>query len=169
MAMQFTVIGRLAKDPEFKSVNDVKVLKLNVISNEKTKVGTEWKERSDGFYCDLYGPLGETMFNNQTFGKGDLVYIQGRIRNHSYVKNGTTVYRDVYIIDKVERLISMKNQANRNTSHPVSQIDESFYPDTYQPVQQPIQQPSPQPEPQMVNNNTVMTPTTSAVDSDIPF
>ena len=28
MAMQFTVIGRLAKDPEFKSVNDVKVLKL---------------------------------------------------------------------------------------------------------------------------------------------
>ena len=55
MAMQFTVIGRLAKDPEFKSVNDVKVLKLNVISNEKTKSGTEWRERSDGFYCDLYG------------------------------------------------------------------------------------------------------------------
>ena len=160
MAMQFSVIGRLAKDPEFKSVGDVKVLKLNVISNEKTKSGTEWKERSDGFYCDLYGPLGETMFNNQTFGKGDLVYIQGRIRNHSYVKNGTTVYRDVYIIDKVERLISMKNQANRNTSHPVSQIDESFYPDTYQPVQ---------PAPQMVNNNTVMTPTVSAVDSDCPF
>jgi single-stranded DNA-binding protein len=101
------------------------------------------------------------MFNNQTFGKGDLVYIQGRIRNHSYVKNGATVYRDVYIIDKVERLISMKNQANRNTSHPVSQIDESFYPDTYQPVQQPAQQ--------MVNNNTVMIPTGSEVDSDVPF
>ena len=100
------------------------------------------------------------MFNNQTFGKGDLVYIQGRIRNHSYVKKGTTVYRDVYIIDKVERLISMKNQANRNTSHPVSQIDESFYPDTYQPVQ---------PAPQMVNSNTVMTPTTSAIDDEIPF
>ena len=163
--MQFTVIGRLAKDPEFKSVNDVKVLKLNVISNEKTKSGTEWKERSDGFYCDLYGPLGETMFNNQTFGKGDLVYIQGRIRNHSYVKNGATIYRDVYIIDKVERLISMKNQANRNTSHPVSQIDESFYPEAYQPVQQP----SPQPVPQMVNDNTVMIPTGNEVDSEIPF
>lgn len=89
------------------------------------------------------------------------MYIQGRIRNHSYVKNGATVYRDVYIIDKVERLISMKNQANRNTSHPVSQIDESFYPDTYQPVQQPSQQ--------MVNNNTVMIPTGSEVDSDVPF
>ena len=83
------------------------------------------------------------MFNNQTFGKGDLVYIQGRIRNHSYVKNGTTVYRDVYIIDKVERLISMKNRANRNTSYPVSQIDESFYPDTYQPIQEPSPQPVP--------------------------
>lgn len=160
MAMQFSVIGRLAKDPEFKSVGDVKVLKLNVISNEKTKSGTEWKERSDGFYCDLYGPLGETMFNNQTFGKGDLVYIQGRIRNHSYVKNGTTIYRDVYIIDKVERLISMKNQANRNTSHPVSQIDESFYPEAYQPIQEPV--------PQMVNN-TVMTPTGNEVDFDTPF
>lgn len=160
MAMQFTVIGRLAKDPEFKSVNDVKVLKLNVISNEKTKSGTEWKERSDGFYCDLYGPLGETMFNNQTFGKGDLVYIQGRIRNHSYVKNGTTFYRDVYIIDKIERLISMKNQANRNNSHPVSQIDESFYPEAYQPIQEPV--------PQMVNN-TVMTPTGNEVDQDVPF
>lgn len=163
--MQFTVIGRLAKDPEFKSVGDVKILKLNVISNEKTKSGTEWKERSDGFYCDLYGPLGETMFNNQTFGKGDLVYIQGRIRNHSYVKNGTTIYRDVYIIDKVERLISMKNQANRNTSHPVSQIDESFYPEAYQPIQEP----SPQPVPQMANNNTVMIPTGNEVDFDVPF
>ena len=163
--MQFTVIGRLAKDPEFKSANDVKVLKLNVISNEKTKSGTEWKERSDGFYCDLYGPLGETMFNNQTFGKGDLVYIQGRIRNHSYVKNGATVYRDVYIIDKVERLISMKNQANRNTSYPVSQIDESFYPDAYQPIQEP----SPQPVAQMANDNITMIPTGSEVDQDVPF
>ena len=71
----------------------------------------------------------------------------------------------MYIIDKVERLISMKNRANRNTSYPVSQIDESFYPDTYQPVQQP----SLQPEPQMVNDNTVMIPTAGAIDENIPF
>ena len=55
----------------------------------------------------------------------------------------------------------MKNQANRNTSHPVSQVDESFYPDTYQPVQEPA--------PQMVNNNTIMIPTGSEIDENIPF
>ena len=81
------------------------------------------------------------------------------------MKNGITVYRDVYIIDKVERLISMKNQANRNTSHPVSQIDESFYPEAYQPIQQPSQQPAPQ----MINDNTVMIPTAGAIDENIPF
>ena len=159
--MQFNVIGRLAKDPEFKVVNTLKILNINVISNEKTKVNQEWRERSDGFYCTLYGPLGETMYNNQTFGKGDLVNIQGRIRNDSYVKNGVTIYRDVYIIDKIERLISMRNQNRQTNNHPISQIDSSYLQEQYQPVQNSMEA--------YTTTNDVVLPTGSEVDGDVPF
>ena len=118
MTAQATLIGRLAKDPEFKSYNNgaTKILKITIITNKAIKRGTEWVEQSNTFYADIFGPLAEVLYNNKTLQKGDLVKLDCEIYNTSYEKDGKTIYSNNFKVYDFTRLA--RPQANRPQNQP---------------------------------------------------
>ena len=150
--------GRLAKDPELivrqrTDGTEFSILKLNIITNSSRKVNGEWKEKSHGFFVDLFGPLAETLFQNKTLLKGDLVNLDCDIENNSYEKNGMTIYTNEFKLVDFTRLVrAPSNRTATANANPMAYADD--YSNT--PVSASIPQ------------NTVV-PSPSPVDEDCPF
>ena len=60
------------------------------------------QERTDFFRIKCFGSQAEA--HGKYLGKGSLVFVQGKIRNTKYEKDGQTVYGTDFIADKVDYL-----------------------------------------------------------------
>ena len=150
--------GRLAKDPELvvrkrPDGTEFSILKLNIITNSPRKVNGEWKEKSHGFFVDLFGPLANTLYQNRTLLKGDLVNLDCDIENSSYEKNGMTIYTNEFKLVDFTRLVrAPSNRTATANANPMTYADD--YSST--PVSAGIPQ------------NTVI-PNAGPIDQDFPF
>ena len=152
--------GRLAKDPELivrqrADGTSFSILKINIITNSPRKVNGEWKEKSHGFFVDLFGPLAETLFQNKTLLKGDLVNLDCDIENNSYEKNGMTIYTNEFKLVDFTRLV---RAPSNKTATATANANPMAYADDYSST--PVFAGIPQ--------NTVV-PSPSPVDQDCPF
>ena len=150
--------GRLAKDPELivrqrTDGTEFSILKLNIITNSSRKVNGEWKEKSHGFFVDLFGPLANTLYQNKTLAKGDLVNLDCDIENSSYEKNGMTIYTNEFKLVDFTRLVrAPSNRTATANANPMAYADDYSSPQVSAGIPQ----------------NTVI-PTASPIDRDCPF
>lgn len=115
MNNQFTLIGRLTKEPVFKSTSTGKsVCEINLaVSNGKDDTSfiqvSYWNKIADTIskYCK----------------KGDLIGVQGSIKNHNWEdKNGNKRYDYTFIGNKISFLATIKKEVKEENKK--ASIDE---------------------------------------------
>jgi single-strand DNA-binding protein len=81
--------GNLARDPELRTVGDKQVSVVNftvAVSREFTKANGTSDKITSFIQCEAWDSGAETIAS--TFKKGDLVMVEGSLRNDSWEKDG---------------------------------------------------------------------------------
>ncbi|MCW7471479.1 single-stranded DNA-binding protein [Leptospira kanakyensis] len=76
------LIGRMTRDPEFKSVNGSSVVNFSIANNRVYVTNGEKKEETHYFDCVAWGRLADIL--KQYAGKGKQVAIEGRLQQQSW-------------------------------------------------------------------------------------
>ncbi len=107
------VIGNLGSDPEMKyTPNGQAVTSFSVASNRKYTTGAgEQREETEWFRASAFGKLAETC--NQYLTKGQQVYLEGRLRSHTYTTpGGETRHTNEVNVTDVQFLGRSNNEAS---------------------------------------------------------
>ncbi|MEX2234496.1 MAG: single-stranded DNA-binding protein [Cyclobacteriaceae bacterium] len=99
------LVGRLGKDPEVRNLdNGVSVANFTMATSESFKDRTtgEKKEVTEWHNIVLWRGLAE--ISQKYLHKGDLVYIEGKLRTRSWEKEGVTRYTTEIIADNMTML-----------------------------------------------------------------
>ena len=99
------VIGNLGSEPEMRfTPNGRSVTSFNVATNWRyTTAEGERKEETEWFTVVAWGKLAEQC--NQFLTKGRLVYVEGRLRSHTWEsQDGQKRYRNEIVADRVSFL-----------------------------------------------------------------
>jgi len=94
-----TLVGNLVRDAEVRAAGDKKLTKLRVASNDRIKIGDEWKD-GDATYTDVtaWRKLGQGA---AALKRGDRVVVTGKLKGREYTNNeGTKIY--AYEIDATD-------------------------------------------------------------------
>lgn len=114
------LIGRLGKDPEVRNLdNGAVVANFSIATSESYKDRTtgEKKEITEWHNIVLWRGLAE--ISQKYLRKGDMVYIEGKLRTRSWEKEGVTKYITEIVADNMT-MLSPKSGAG-NTSEYQSQ------------------------------------------------
>lgn len=99
------LVGRLGKDPEVRNLdNGVAVANFTMATSETYKDRTtgEKKETTEWHNIVLWRGLAEV--SQKYLHKGDLVYIEGKLRTRSWEKEGVTRYTTEVVADNMTML-----------------------------------------------------------------
>ena len=123
------LIGHVGKEPEIRELpNGAKVASLSLATSEKAYTlqnGTQVPERTEWHNLVMYRGLADVC--SQYVHTGDKLYVEGKIRNRSYEKDGIKRYVTEIFVDTMEMLSSKQSQQPVQPQTP--------------PQQQPLQQP----------------------------
>lgn len=111
------LIGRLGKDPEVRNLeNGVSVANFTMATSESYKDRTtgEKKEVTEWHNIVLWRGLAE--ISQKYLHKGDLVYIEGKLRTRSWEKEGVTRYTTEVVADNMTMLGSKGGSSSGSSS-----------------------------------------------------
>lgn len=107
-----TLIGRLGKDPETRHLESgatVTTFSLATSETWKDKNTGEKKENTEWHNVVLWRKVAEVA--KKYLKKGDMVYIEGKLRTRSWEKDNITRYTTEVVGDNL-LMLSTKNQSN---------------------------------------------------------
>jgi single-strand DNA-binding protein len=110
------LVGRLGKDPEVRNLeNGAAVANFTMATSEtyKDRVTGEKKEITDWHNIVLWRGLAEIA--QKYLHKGDIVYIEGKMRTRSWEKEGVTRYTTEVIADNMT-MLSTQRSGNSTSS-----------------------------------------------------
>lgn len=112
---QVTLIGRLGKDPEIRSLNNGdKVANFSIATSEhwKTKDG-EKKEKTEWHNVVVWGNLVKVV--EQYVHKGDKIMVQGKLTTEKYEKDGIDRYATKIVLTGYDaKLLLLGSKSDRN-------------------------------------------------------
>ena len=111
------LVGRLGKDPEVRNLdNGATVANFTVATSEsyKDKTTGEKKEITEWHNIVLWRGLAEIA--QKYLHKGDMVYIEGKLRTRSWEKEGVTRYTTEVLGDNMT-MLSTKGGGGSNTGY----------------------------------------------------
>ena len=111
------LVGRLGKDPEVRNLdNGVSVANFTMATSETYKDRTtgEKKEATEWHNIVLWRGLAEV--SQKYLHKGDLVYIEGKLRTRSWEKDGVTRYTTEIVADNMTMLGSRSGGGNSGSA-----------------------------------------------------
>lgn len=111
------LIGRLGKDPEVRHLeNGTKVANFSVATSEtyKDKNTGEKKETTEWHSVVLWRGLADIA--EKYLNKGDMVYIEGKLRTRSWEKDGVTRYTTEIVGDNMKMLSSKSNETQASSN-----------------------------------------------------
>ena len=111
------LVGRLGKDPEVRNLdNGVAVANFTMATSETYKDRTtgEKKESTEWHNIVLWRGLAE--ISQKYLHKGDLVYIEGKLRTRSWEKEGVTRYTTEIVADNMTMLGSRSGGGNSGSA-----------------------------------------------------
>ena len=114
------LVGRLGKDPEVRNLeNGAVVASFTMATSEtyKDKTTGERKETTDWHNVVLWRGLAEIAA--KYLHKGDMVYIEGKLRTRSWEKDNVTRYTTEIIGDNMT-LLSPKQGGGNNQEYPAA-------------------------------------------------
>lgn len=103
-----TVVGRLTRDVEVKSVGGTELAELSIASNYSTKRGLEWVEEVSFFDVVKWEPGGVKPY----LVKGTQIAVEGTIRQERWEKDGQKRSR-VKIHAKTIQLLGSKGEGGK--------------------------------------------------------
>lgn len=110
------LLGNTGKDPEiFQFDGGGKKAAFSLACSEKgytTKGGVSIPDRTEWFNIVVFGSLVEVC--EKYVGKGDKIYIEGKVRTRSYDRNGQTRYVTEVYAEKIELLGGRQSQSNES-------------------------------------------------------
>ena len=107
------LIGHLAGDPEVrKTKTGKKVANFSIATNYDTTVGGEKKQYTDFHRVTAWGHLAETA--EKWLKKGMGVYIEGRLHNNQFEKNGQKKTITEVVLDTLNILKWGKSESGSN-------------------------------------------------------
>lgn len=123
------LIGRVGKDPEVKTLGTGNmVANFSIATSEtfKDKATGEKKETTTWHNIVIWGKLCEIVA--KYVHKGDLLYVEGKITNRSWEKDGVTRYTTEIVVNNITMLGSKKGGQEASTIPAVksSSADEAF-------------------------------------------
>jgi single-strand DNA-binding protein len=126
------LVGRLGKDPEVRNLeNGVAVANFTMATSESYKDRTtgEKKEVTEWHNIVLWRGLAE--ISQKYLHKGDLVYIEGKLRTRSWEKEGVTRYTTEIVADNMTMLGSRTGGGSGGSSEYGSRPSERTATETY--------------------------------------
>lgn len=97
---QITLLGNVAKTPELKyTPNGTAVCYFNMATNHSVKDGSGYKNVPTFHRVVCW--RGTAEFVGKTLRKGDKVYVDGRMDNRSYEKDGQTRYTSEVVANNI--------------------------------------------------------------------
>ncbi len=112
------LVGRLGKDPEVRNLeNGVSVANFSLATSEsyKDKTTGDKKEVTEWHNISLWRGLADIAA--KYLHKGDLVYIEGKLRTRSWEKEGVTRYTTEIIGDNMTMLSSKPGGGSGNSEY----------------------------------------------------
>ena len=106
------ILGRVGKDPQVTHVSNVKKAAFSIATTDRgyTKQdGTQVPDRTEWHNIVAWRGLAEVC--EKYVHKGDLLYIEGKITNRSWEKDGTTHYITEIVAEVVELFPKQGQQA----------------------------------------------------------
>lgn len=110
------LVGRLGKDPEVRNLESgTSVANFTMATSEsyKDRVTGEKKEITEWHNIVLWRGLAEVA--QRYLHKGDLVYIEGKLRTRSWEKEGVTRYTTEVVADNMTMLSSRSSSSGYNS------------------------------------------------------
>lgn len=110
------LVGRLGKDPEVRNLdNGAVVANFTIATSEsyKDKTTGEKKEITEWHNVVLWRGLAE--ISQRYLHKGDMVYIEGKLRTRSWEKEGVTRYTTEVVADNMTMLSTNRGGSSSNS------------------------------------------------------
>lgn len=125
MLNKVILIGRLGKDPEFKSTATMDICKFSLATSESYKKNGEWVEKAEWHNITIFGKLSAV---GKRISKGSLIYLEGKISTNKWKDTDGNEKSSKDIIANMVRVIDSKNVEGEKVTHrpesPVVDIDE---------------------------------------------
>jgi single-strand DNA-binding protein len=112
------LVGRLGKDPEVRNLeNGAAVANFTLATSEsyKDKTTGEKKEITEWHNVVLWRGLAE--ISQRYLHKGDMVYIEGKLRTRSWEKEGVTRYTTEVVADNMTMLSTKGSGSGQSSSN----------------------------------------------------
>ena len=109
------ILGRVGKDPQVQHINDTKKVSFSMATTDRaytTKAGVNVPEKTEWHNIVAWRNLAEIC--EKYVHKGDLLYIEGKITNRSWEKDGQTHYITEIVAEVVELFPKNQPQADPN-------------------------------------------------------
>lgn len=112
------LVGRLGKDPEVRTVGEAQVANFTMATSEsyKDKKTGEKKEVTEWHTITMWRGLAEIA--GKYLHKGDMVYIEGKLRTRSWEKDGVTRYTTEIVADNMTMLSTKGSGSSERQSPP---------------------------------------------------
>lgn len=127
---QVNILGRLARDPEFKMTAAGKAVAQVTVAVNRPFKNTDGKQEADFIPCIFWGKNAEIV--NQYFRKGNPILLTGRLQTRTYTdKNNVTRWVTEIIAERIEFLPAAKQSepGQQGYNQPVApQSNGSFVP-----------------------------------------
>jgi single-strand DNA-binding protein len=95
-----TIIGNLGRDPEVRfTQGGAAVCNLSVAVGERVKKGEAWEDHTEWFRVVAFGKTAENC--GQHLQKGKQVYVEGKLRQREYEKDGQKQRSTEVVADNV--------------------------------------------------------------------
>ena len=85
---KITLLGNLTRDPEAKEVNGSKIVKFGLATNYAWKDKKTGNRKEDVVFHNIIAWNGLANTMEKWLKKGDKIYIEGRVSNRTYEKDG---------------------------------------------------------------------------------
>ena len=112
------LVGRLGQDPEVKTVGDTQVANFSIATSEKWTKDGETKESTTWHAIVVWGKLASLC--GQYLAKGREVYVEGRLQNRSWEKDGQTFYKTEVKAETVQFLGSARTEQSTHANEKVT-------------------------------------------------
>ena len=107
--------GRICKKLELKNLKDDKsVCEFTIATN---RIG---QEDADFINCVVWNKQAENLCKYQQ--KGNLIGVEGQLRNEKYEYNGQTKYKTYIIVSQLEFLSNNKNKEEKEQTNPYEEF-----------------------------------------------
>jgi single-strand DNA-binding protein len=118
------LVGRLTRDPEFKTINGNSLVNFSLATNRTYSVQGSRKEETHYFDCEAWGKLADII--RKYTSKGKQVLVEGRLKQDTWESDGKKMSRIRIVTENLQLLGSSGGGAPSSGGYPSSQ--ESEYP-----------------------------------------